>query len=69
MYNIPKSIDKQDITMFMFLGGIIIFYILRMLILFSKKSNMIVKKIFFFFSIILELGLPLYFVIIDFILK
>lgn len=69
LQNIPEYINEQDIAMLAFLSGIIMFYVLRTIILFLKKSDIKIKRLFFYLSVIFETGLPLYFTILDFVLR
>ena len=69
LQNIPEYINEQDIAMLVFLNGIIMFYVLRTIILFLKESNINIKRLFFYLSVIFETGLPLYFTILDFMLR
>ena len=69
LQNIPESINEQDIAMLAFLSGIIMFYLLRTIILFLKESDIKIKRLFFYLSVIFETGLPLYFTILDFVLR
>lgn len=69
LQNIPEYINEQDIAMLAFLSGIIMFYVLRTIILFLKESDIKIKRLFFYFSVIFETGLPLYFTILDFVLR
>ena len=69
LQNIPEYINEQDIAMLAFLSGIIMFYVLRTIILFLKESDIKIKRLFFYLSVIFETGLPLYFTILDFMLR
>ena len=69
LQNIPEYINEQDIAMLAFLSGIIMFYLLRTIILFLKESDIKIKRLFFYISVIFETGLPLYFTILDFVLR
>lgn len=69
LQNIPEYINEQDIAMLAFLSGIIMFYVLRTIILFLKESDIKIKRLFFYLSVIFETGLPLYFTILDFVLR
>ncbi|NWO20051.1 hypothetical protein [Leptotrichia sp. oral taxon 223] len=69
LQNIPEYINEQDIAMLAFLSGIIMFYLLRTIILFLKESDIKIKRLFFYLSVIFETGLPLYFTILDFVLR
>lgn len=55
--------------MFVFLSGIIMFYVLQTIMLFLKESNIKIKRLFFYLFVIFETGLPLYFTILDFMLR
>ncbi|WP_304179526.1 hypothetical protein [Leptotrichia trevisanii] len=69
LQDIPEYINEQDIAMLAFLSGIVMFYVLRTIILFLKESNIKIKRLFFYLSVIFETGLPLYFTILDFVLR
>lgn len=69
LQNIPEYINEQDIAMLVFFSGITMFYVLRTIILFLKESDIKIKRLFFYLSVIFETGLPLYFTILDFVLR